>query len=241
MARHDTGDNSIAYGAGTTICAAEPTTNLPLTTSPLLRVRITCFPINCRNSSSVIMEPGFFPPAFHAAFLGRSPFMGKAPLAGFASQPRVDSKVVRLSTNPVPAPAALPPPPGYNGGMKRRTALITLSAVALLPTVGQGAAVKQNDPSEWGRLRPGWDLICCGINPHYPTDGRETIYPPYERLARTDTVGAFLAAYDRLSEAPRRLPADFCLYLGQRVPSAYWFGFANPADRIDAFGRIVPA
>jgi hypothetical protein len=136
--------------------------------------------------------------------------------------------------------------------MKRRSALLALGAATLLPTVGLGplgVTVKPNDPAEWGRLRPGWDQICCGINPHFPVDGRETIYRPYERFARTDTVGAYLdvTAYLWGQGAPYRgtyrdLPADFFAYLGQRVTSHRALELdADPADKIDAFGNIVPA
>lgn len=131
--------------------------------------------------------------------------------------------------------------------MKRRSALLTLGAATLLPPVGfepVRASVIPNDPREWGRLRPGWDKISCGINPCYPTDGRETIYRPYERFARTDTVGAFLdvEAYvwgEPHKEKYRDLPADFSAYLRQRIPNPqYLWLYAKPSDRIDAFGMI---
>jgi hypothetical protein len=38
------------------------------------------------------------------------------------------------------------------------------------------------------------------INPFYPTDARDTIYEPYERIAPTGTVGELLAANKRLQD-----------------------------------------
>jgi len=134
--------------------------------------------------------------------------------------------------------------------MKRRSALLTLSAATLFPAITlepSGASVIPNDPREWGRRRPGWDVICCGINPCFPTDGRETIYRPYERFARTDTVGAYLDVEAYLFGEPHRgahrdLPRDFSAYLRQRVPNPqYLWLYAKPSDTIDAFGMIVAA
>jgi hypothetical protein len=139
----------------------------------------------------------------------------------------------------------------YNGSMKRRSALLALGAATLLPTGGfagrlgpLGASVIRNEPKEWGR----WWIsrkICC-VNPFFPRDGRETIYRPYERLARTDTVGAYLDVslyLYREAYARRRpnLPTDFHAYLVQRIPESRYLESFNPASKIDAFGMIVPA
>jgi hypothetical protein len=35
------------------------------------------------------------------------------------------------------------------------------------------------------------------VNPWYPTNGRDTLYPPYERFAPTGTIGEFFAARER--------------------------------------------
>ena len=47
--------------------------------------------------------------------------------------------------------------------------------------------IKANDLEDWGEQ---WiDMAnkqdTGHVNPSYPTDGRDTIYPPYERIAST--------------------------------------------------------
>ena len=133
----------------------------------------------------------------------------------------------------------------YNVNMKRQSALLVIGAAALLPTVRLErlqAAVRRNNPQEWGRWWISQE-ICC-VNPFYPRDGRETIYRPYERFARTDTVGAYLDVRPYLWGAPqgrtlRGLPADFDVYLMQRIPEHRYLEFENPSDKIDAFGKLV--
>jgi hypothetical protein len=132
--------------------------------------------------------------------------------------------------------------------MRRRSALLAIGAVAVLPSAGLAGprGPRRNDPREWSRWWIG--QASCSVNPFFPRDGRETIYQPYERFARTDTVGAYLdvSAYLCAQGGPhrsayRKLPDDFCHYLGQRIPWNQCLWECNQANRIDAFGMIVPA
>ena len=55
------------------------------------------------------------------------------------------------------------------------------------------------------------------INPYYPTDGRETIYDPYEAIAPTKTVGEYHDASERAMSGDPALPKDYRAYLAQRI------------------------
>lgn len=87
------------------------------------------------------------------------------------------------------------------------------------------------------------NIIACGTCASYPTDGRETIYAPYEQFARTDTVDAFLNVYNYLYGEPHwgeyALPENFMDYLQQRTLSIDAVREAHKLDRIDEFGKIV--
>ena len=108
----------------------------------------------------------------------------------------------------------------------------------------------KNNPAEWRKDWKDPDMV-CGPWPTFPTDGRETIYEPYEAYMPTTTVGEFLAAYKRTigydpgddPEAPAQppgMPADFGAYLLQRVPGT-WGLDEYPADTpISRTGRLVP-
>lgn len=95
-----------------------------------------------------------------------------------------------------------------------------------------------NRPAEWGHE---FTAGISGLHPTYPTDGRETIFEPYEALAPTDTVGRYLSAADRVARGDDDLPEDFGAYLAQRVPSDRHFGTSSiPFEtKIDRFGRLV--
>ena len=97
-----------------------------------------------------------------------------------------------------------------------------------------------NLPGEWKRQ---WhDGSLSGVHPTFPTDGRETLYPPYEREAPTDTVADYLRAAFRAHRNDPDLPPDYNAYLTQRVPTTLHFGTAHvPLEStIDAHGFTTP-
>ncbi len=98
---------------------------------------------------------------------------------------------------------------------------------------------KANEPTEWTKE---WTRGVSGVHPTYPTDGRETVYEPFERVAPTDTVRAYLKAALRASRGDKGLPAGFQDYLTQRVPTAVHFGSQSvPLEcGIDRCGRVTP-
>ena len=79
-------------------------------------------------------------------------------------------------------------------------------------------ADRANDPAQWTEQ---WDKgpreHSGHINPFYPTDGRDTIYEPYEAYASTGTIGGYLAARERALDGDPALPKDFGAYLSQRT------------------------
>lgn len=93
--------------------------------------------------------------------------------------------------------------------------------------------------AEWGKAWQDQGVSTTG-SATYPLDGRETIYPSYEAVMPTGTVGEFLAALNRTfaETPPEGVPDDFWLYLRQRVPT--WVGLNElPAETpIDEYGRI---
>jgi hypothetical protein len=97
--------------------------------------------------------------------------------------------------------------------------------------------VTPNEPSAWTK---DWTTGVSGVHPTYPTDGRETIYDPYEEYAPTDTVRNYVRAMVRVANADQDLPPRFNDYLSQRVPSTLYFGTDRaPLDlEIDRCGRL---
>jgi hypothetical protein len=98
----------------------------------------------------------------------------------------------------------------------------------------------KNMRAEWGRLWQDPAISTTG-SVTYPPDGRETIYPPYEEIMSTGTVGEYLEALHRIFDErpyPKGVPDDFYLYLRQRVPT--WVGLKElpPKTPIDAFGHV---
>lgn len=96
-----------------------------------------------------------------------------------------------------------------------------------------------NVPGDWHRV---WDDSISGVHPTYPTDGRETIFEPYETHAPTNTVGGYLKAARRVADRDPDLPRDFDAYLTQRVPSTVHFGtpIAPFEHVIDRHGGVLP-
>ena len=107
-------------------------------------------------------------------------------------------------------------------------------------------ADRQNDPALWNRRwvdglekRDHTGIV----NPYYPTDGRDTIYDPYEKIAPTKTVGEYLAAFERVEnrDAPPEWPKDFGAYLSQRTE---WppeqLRQMPPETALDRRGRPMP-
>jgi hypothetical protein len=78
--------------------------------------------------------------------------------------------------------------------------------------------------------------IATNTNATYPLDGRETIYPPYERYGSTETVGGYLDAYKRATEGESGLPSDYVDYILQRVSNLPIN--VDPMNKIDRWGRV---
>jgi hypothetical protein len=78
---------------------------------------------------------------------------------------------------------------------------------------------KANDPEEWGKewTDMSQKLDTGHINSSYPTDGRDTIYPPYERIAPTGTIAEYFAAGERIGNADPTLPPHYANYHAQRT------------------------
>ena len=63
-------------------------------------------------------------------------------------------------------------------------------------------------------------------------DGRDTLYPPYERIAPTGTIGEYIAAGERVRAADPDLPPHFASYLAQRTDI--------PHDKLRIFSAETP-
>jgi hypothetical protein len=96
-------------------------------------------------------------------------------------------------------------------------------------------AYRANDPADWGKTwrDPREDPnTTAHINPWYPTDGRDTVYPPYERLAPTGTIGELVAASKRVRDDDPTLPPKYASYLAQRTDV--------PHDKLTIFPKDTP-
>ena len=101
---------------------------------------------------------------------------------------------------------------------------------------------RTNDPGLWRETWTDGPREHSGlINPHYPTDGRDTLYEPYESHASTGTVGGYLAARERAMDGDPELPKDFGAYLSQRTE---WppeqLRQMPPETALDRRGRPMP-
>jgi hypothetical protein len=96
---------------------------------------------------------------------------------------------------------------------------------------------KPNVPGDWEK---SWPHGVTHVNPLWPGGGRDTLYPPYEAIAPTSTVGGYRDALRRVGAGDPTLPHDFASYLAQRVP--FPVGEQHHPDRaIDRRGLLGEA
>ena len=91
-----------------------------------------------------------------------------------------------------------------------------------------------NNPSLWSTV---WSAI-THRHPTHPTDGRDTVWRPYEALAPTGTVQSYLDAWKLHGATGANMPDDWAAYLKQRVPSMKYMHEMDPSTKIDDSGKF---